>query len=348
MKRSGGVTAAAVVALLGSACQALLAVVGLLGMLFASRSASLPAPPPQAAMLMRVAAVIGSVVNFGFAAWGIATAIGLFRLKPWSRISILVFSGLLVAFAAFGSLIFLVMPLPQMPEQSPDFDSFLRAMMLFVFAVPFSVGIWWLVLFTRKSVAAQFSGTAISTGVSDSPATIEHSSFIQAPKTPQRPILISILAWFYIATAIASTPWYFVGQFRNMPMPFFGTLLEGKVVAVYYVVSLSLLLTSGFALLKNKIWGFWLAFAIQLFGLLNVGANFLIPGSAGRFEKFATAINANFPSGMPLEPSNYARVFMPVGFAAGAIFSVAVLWLLWTSRTGFFEVATAATSAPTP
>src|SRR5215469_15518648 len=115
-------------------------------------ASSIPVLQPRGAMVMTAGAVIGSFFNFGIAAWGITTAIGLFRLEPWSRISLLIFSSLLVAVSAFDSLGWLILLTTPLPL-------YRKAVTFFLLVVPFSAGMWWLIFFTRRSVAAQFSGT---------------------------------------------------------------------------------------------------------------------------------------------------------------------------------------------
>jgi hypothetical protein len=80
------------------------------------------------------------------AALGIATSIGLLRTKEWARISIIVFSVLLILMAAFGVLVFAVMPTPPSPHE--DFPASVQEIMRIL--VPafagtlMCIGVWWL------------------------------------------------------------------------------------------------------------------------------------------------------------------------------------------------------------
>ncbi len=58
-------------------------------------------------------------VLLGLAAWGITTAVGLFRLRVWSRWSILVFSSLLAFMGGSTALMMAFIPLPPTPGVSP-------------------------------------------------------------------------------------------------------------------------------------------------------------------------------------------------------------------------------------
>jgi len=288
---------------------------------------------------MVAVAVMSSLFNLGFAGWGLATGIGLFRLKPWARISTLVFAGFMAVGAAFAALLFLLIPLPARPNIGPGSDFIIRVIMGLVCAIPLSVAVWWLVFFTRKSVVAQFSALPITTTSQVAQAVIPPPTFVPGPPRLQRPIILTIVAWFYLASVISSAPWYFVGLFRKIPFLFFGTILEGKAVLIYFALSIFVFLAAGIGLLKNRIWGFWLAFGIQLFGFLNVSVSLLLPGRAGRLERYMSSFQLNFPLELPGPMANYFGMIMGVGLAGGMVVSAVVLWFLWTCRRRFFEFA---------
>lgn len=207
MKRTAGITAAAVIALLGSACVAFLGIIEFFGILFASRFGSAAETlPNQGAIPMVVGAAVGSLFNLGFAGWGLATGIGLLRLKPWSRISALVYAGLLAFSTAIAALIFLFLPLPAAANTGQNFKFIFRAIMEAFCVVPFSVAVWWLVFFSRKSVAAQFSARPDSTTSPVAQAVISPPTFVPEPPRLQRPIILTIVAWFYLASVIMSAP----------------------------------------------------------------------------------------------------------------------------------------------
>ena len=205
MKRSGGVTAAAVVALLGSAGLGLVAVSELSGALFISRFHPGGQALPEEGVIPAVASmVMGSLFNLAFAGWGLATGVALIRLKPWSRISTLVYAGLTGVCASFAGLIILFVPIPGPASAGQNFSGIFRVALELFLAIPFSIAIWWLILFTRKSVVAQFSGTPgpeVAAQVADTAAVP-----VAGTPPPQRPMIITILAWFFLVSAISSVP----------------------------------------------------------------------------------------------------------------------------------------------
>src|SRR5437868_4242160 len=106
-----GVTLAAVAAVLGSVLFCLLAAVMLL-------SALVPSPQPQAPAYLKAVSFVMCLVMLGFAGWGITTAVGLFRLRAWSRWSILVFSALLAFIGGSSALMISIIPMPPTPQVS--------------------------------------------------------------------------------------------------------------------------------------------------------------------------------------------------------------------------------------
>jgi hypothetical protein len=150
--RSAAVTAAATLSLLG--CSSALFFWGYFIL------ALLNAPPVQhgrhvyelqPGLFLLIAVVPPAVI-----ALGIRTGVGLFQLRPWARISALVWAALtlafclaLIAFRPFETFFIserFVAPLESMKQ--------LIAISLLILLMPSSI--WWLFLFRMKSVKAQF------------------------------------------------------------------------------------------------------------------------------------------------------------------------------------------------
>jgi hypothetical protein len=85
--------------------------------------------------------------------WGLATGFGVLKAWPLARISILVFSSLLVLGGISGALVFLFMPNGDMSGWSLFA---VKAFALGTTLMPAAVGVWWFVLFTRRDVKAYF------------------------------------------------------------------------------------------------------------------------------------------------------------------------------------------------
>src|SRR5215467_3419442 len=99
MNRSASVTVVSVFSLLGSL---LLFGMGLLStvavVVTGASNSALKQPGGSIAV---VGMIVGTFFLIAFAIWGIATSIGLFLLKRWARLSILVFSVLLTIMSVF-------------------------------------------------------------------------------------------------------------------------------------------------------------------------------------------------------------------------------------------------------
>jgi hypothetical protein len=340
MKRSAGVTAAAVVALVGCGCICLLNVLSLFGLLALSRKGIPETPLPQQGPISLVASMGWAVFfEIGLAAWGILTALGLLRLKGWSRISMLIFAGQLAVIAGFGGLILLILPLPKTLGTPENFSSILRISTALFWGATLLIAVWWLVIFTRKSVVAQFSGVPATVTVPGDPA----SGRIGAPAviTPKirRPLTITIIAWLYVAYVAMMIPAWLISGARSTPAPFFWTLLEGRGLLIYYLLFGAVMLASGIGLLKNKAWAFWLTMGIQTFGLLNIAAVVLLPGREARWERFTESLSHSFPPETLDQSLSFIKTALAISAAGGFIFALAVMWLLWSRRKRFLEFA---------
>ena len=104
MSRPIAVIASAVVAILGSIVTLVFAVAGIASM-FVETSQSRP-PTSTASVLA------GAAMFIALGIIGVWTSVGLFRLRPWARTSILVFSGFLAAGSLFDLLVTMTVPIP--------------------------------------------------------------------------------------------------------------------------------------------------------------------------------------------------------------------------------------------
>src|SRR5690242_4234986 len=114
LRCSAGVTASGVVTILGSALLAVAAVFMIASTFIVPAR---PVEPPYAEATI----VAMGVVLLGFAAWGITTAIGLFRLRGWSRWSIVAFSAMLALVGVTSAGAMLMVPMPPPANVSPEF-----------------------------------------------------------------------------------------------------------------------------------------------------------------------------------------------------------------------------------
>ena len=142
MKKPFGVTASAIVALLGSLLMLGLCVVLCLVLVLSPGRG--PMPPET-----KLGMVLGLGI-FGFlGAWGTATAIGLLRLRNWGRVSILIFATLLALTGVVAAPAILLIPAP--PTAPPNFNA-IRAGMAVFYGVLGALGALWLYYFSRRDM----------------------------------------------------------------------------------------------------------------------------------------------------------------------------------------------------
>jgi hypothetical protein len=100
------------------------------------------------------AVIIGLLLQAVLAAWSFANAFGLLRRRPWARVSILCFAGVLVVFNLLGMLGALA-ALSNLPEGSLKIFGAISE--LLPRAVLALAGAWWLILFNRQPLRTAFS-----------------------------------------------------------------------------------------------------------------------------------------------------------------------------------------------
>ena len=255
-KPSASVISAGVVAILGSILAILGCALGIIGTTAISTSRSgqnLPAfvkPVTIAVMLFFMAVAV----------FGLFTGFGLFRLKNWARISALVWAGVTAFFGACTLLFTLFMPFPTTPGQEPISTALLKTFMFVFYGIPFGVGIWWLILFNRPGIRAQFSGEVLP----GQPET---------PKGPRCPLPVAVVAGFLVFSFVIVLAFPLFGF--PLPVILFGRMIHGPMGAGVYGLTALLSLAAAVGLLKLKRWSYPLILGVQLFWLLSGAVTFL-------------------------------------------------------------------------
>jgi hypothetical protein len=255
-KPSASVIVAGAVAILGSALAIFVCALGLIGTALISSAPgreNLPAPAKSAAMVMLL-------FFMAVAVFGIFTGVGLFRLKSWARISALVWAGII---AFFSALILSFLPFMPVPETSAGLSepaAHLKFLMYLAYGIPLVVGIWWLTLFTRPGIRAQFSAEALP----DQP---------QAPRRPHCPLPVAVIGGFFVLSFLFT----FAFPLLHMPLPviLFGHRLNGTLGPAVFALMATLLLAGGLGLLKLKRWSYPLVLSVQFLWLSSSTVTFL-------------------------------------------------------------------------
>jgi hypothetical protein len=321
MNRSAGLTISAVVVLLGSALALLMGFM----MLFASTSGV--SVPQNQAQFFKYFMMIAAVLFFAAGAWGISTGMALLRLREWSRVSMMVFSALLVFLCIPGLLMFLMVPFPPPgtavnPQLTPSILTGMRIFFTLLYAALAVLGGWWLYFFNKRSTKEQFLKLP---GV---PPERMSSDPMLAAGT--RPLSITLIAWYLLISAFIGV----LGLSVNPPVFFFGFFFKGTFASlIMFGLALVQSLTA-FGLLKLRPWGRTLAIYYFQFLIFNSLTMVLIPGTQARFDQAMGDMMRDMQGS-----SNPAQVMhFPIWF--GVIFAVPLLaLLLWVvvSRKDVFH-----------
>ncbi|HEV2340287.1 MAG TPA: hypothetical protein VGS15_00645 [Candidatus Acidoferrales bacterium] len=332
MKRSGGVTAAAVVLIVGSGFLVLMAgMVGLLPML--------PQPANEQNPFGMGFFYFEAVFILAVAGWGIATAVGILRLRNWARISILVISGLAIVMSFFTMLMtFLLVPMiSQEAKIPPGAVSFIEIFELIMFGIPLGIAIWWMALFLLKSVKVQF-GAAQLVGTAQAPAGIGPTvatSVSSPPSGAKIPVSILVIAIYFLATAPFFLLTFTVPFMRHLPVVVLGTLVRGGLRWEFVLVTAILHVVLGLGLLWRKTWAHVTTCAYCVFLLANSIAIIVRPAALDQMLKAVQDADPFLAQSI----SNLQPTFFHYEMYGGAVFGIALagtaLYFLLTRREAY-------------
>ena len=307
-----GIRASAVLAIAGSVATLVLGGVMLFGLLVAPRPAPGPAAPP---FPLAAIGIVMAVLFAGLSAWGICTAIGVFRRRGWARVSIVVFAILLTFMGVGAGLAILFMPaLPSQEGVSQNLMDIVRWSMAGFYGVLAAIGVWWLVLFNLSSTKEYFVPGA----------PVEPSA---------RPLSVSVIGWFLL---IGSLFLAVMAVFR-LPAFVFGVVITGWGGLIVYTIFAAAQIYLGTGLLHLQeparigTIGYFCLTALS--SLLNVAP----PGLAAKMETLQRAMPKFFPNGATATMPQPGWVFALMGVAIAAV----PVWFLVRQRAAFVRSAAA-------
>jgi hypothetical protein len=302
MSKPVGVTASAVVAILGSIL-ALLFTAGAIASLFIVTAQ--PQPPNSAQFVIAGAAMFAILGGLGI--W---TSVGLFRLRSWARTSILVFAGFLAACSIVGLISTMAMPLP--PEMAAGTGPSFRLVTAVMFGIPLAIAVWWLIQFNTRSTKAAFA-----------------SPLPEA--APQRPMSITVIAWAFIigtASCLFLIP-------THVPVFLFGAILNGWIAGVIYAFFAALSLYIGKGLLDLRERARVLAIAWFGFGFVHMTVVALVPSLRQRMLELQRTLELQrmVAQQHPIAFDQGMMTSVMLGFTA--ILIASAIWFLVRNRAAF-------------
>jgi hypothetical protein len=304
MSRPVGVTASAIVAILGSILALVFAGMGIASLFIETTR---PQPPNSAQLV-----IAGTMIIVAFAGIGIWTSVGLFRLRSWARTSILVFAGFLAAGSVFSLLI--TMAIPKSPTYSADTEHVVRLAMAAMFGIPLAIAVWWLIQFNSQSTKAAFACPIVE------------------PASP-RPLSISIIGW----TCIAGGATCLFPLLMRSPAFWFGVTFTGWSAGLLYAVFGALQLYIGKGLLDLRERARILAIAWFGLSFVQLAVVTLVPSLRQRMLEFPGTMEPSQPNPIPVES---LITMMYVVFAFGGIVAAAAIWFLIRERAAFVRAET--------
>jgi uncharacterized membrane protein (DUF2068 family) len=325
MKRLPGVIFSAILLILGSLFQLLMAVGMALGaaveqnLVRSGGHLGAGAVAPMPAWMPLFTYGIGAFF-VALAVWGILTAIGLFRVRRWARYSVLVIGGCLTLIGLPSMLITLVLlavplPLPSTvdPAQAHTVHAMTRVafgVVAFIYGLLCAVGISWLAYFNLKKVRELFAGAL--------------GQRVESP----RPFLISVIAVLCMIGGITAL----LVAFLPLPLAFLGFILHGWEKAAVYLVYAGLPIGAAVGLWRLKEWGRRLAMVVQVVGLAQYAVYLVRPSL---MTNYSAELNRALHLSQPQAPPQFQTMFYIPIFGFGILFLVAIVWILIHYRGAF-------------
>jgi hypothetical protein len=275
------------------------------------------------------------------AVWGILTGIGIWRLKNWARISMIVFSVLLILMSGFTGLVSLVIPIPATSTNDigPSEISAIRIGMGVFWFTLLGIGIWWLVFFNQSKVKSQFGQLAVTfAGESTSQTAYSVQTMPVRPTEPgtaKRPLSITILAWLLLVGCLFIP----LSLVLHAPAILFMRLLTGWPAIFFFLIFAASQLCIGIGLLRLRPAARIAAIVLFSFGFLNSAVFYFAPGGHARALALMDSQRTMFPwmgqvqgqSGFPLDPAP----FLVVGAVGGLVMITVPLYFLVTRKLAF-------------
>jgi len=298
---------------------------------------------PGPSFLPQLILIFVSLMYIVPAGIGIASGIGLLRLRNWARISTIVFSVVLICISVFPAVLILFMPFPTQPDQSLDQSTItvVRLVLSAFWVSQAALGVWWVVFLTRRSVRLQFQPATMQQENAFLPAYVSPVQTITTPvkTTSARPVSITVIACFMMAgSAFMLLGLVFLGVL-HIPAIFFTKLITGWLAAVLYGTLGVAQLLIGWGLLKLKPVARTLALAYFTFSLLNIAVFYLGPGHQARVATFidtqTSMMRWMVPAGAYPQEQFHPAFFLIVGFVFGAIAIAVQMYFLFTRKSAF-------------
>jgi hypothetical protein len=270
--------------------------------------------------------LMGFVVALGI--FGIATGVNLLRLRNWARIATLIWSGLTVFFCALTLAFAAIVPFPTPPNAPVNALGFVKAAVFIFYGLPLAIGVWWLILFNRKGVTAQF--------VRSAPATLDPSGFpaeVLSEPVPACPLPLMVLGGFLLLSTFSILFVFFF----PFPALVFGHVLRRAPGTIFFVAACLAGGAAGIGLLRLKGWGFWVALGLQAFWLISGIVTVSSPNYFPLMREMMAEMQARFGGPHSDYPLEHLQLYAYAGLMAPVLIGAILLFY----RSKFLEACAA-------
>ena len=259
----------------------------------------------------------------------------------------IVMSALVIAGCVFGAfgLIMVPMILKQAPGVPPTFAAVMVVVGVIMLVIPLAIAIWWLVLFTRRRVALEFSTRGAAPPetfpTADSHvalATTFSPQVSAAPAAPAIPLSILIITVFFLiscGSVLMGLPFTIR---MNVPGILMGMVVRGWVSWTYIVVLVLGQAALSIAVLRKRAWALDGLIAFAAFSAVNAVLFAISPSRKAVFDSMFAGMFSKLPTPPGMNLSDFTDTvekIIPISMAGGFLISVVILYFLVTRRRAF-------------
>jgi hypothetical protein len=259
-------------------------------------------PFPLKAMIVTMA-----VFSTAFSAWGVSTAIGIFRRRGWARLSMIIFAVLLVGMGGSALVGILFIKMPDAGNVSAQAMQNIRVGIAAFYGAMAVIGAWWLLLFNSSATKQYFADRAAVPG--------------------SRPVSIGIIAWYLLLCSVATA----IGAILRVPGMLFGVMLTGWAALAVYTAFTAVQIYLGTGLLQLQ----ESARVASIVWFALIAANSLVtvvlPGFADRIQIMQQSLPAFLRGGRQQVPIEGTGGLMLLGTLIVAV----PIWFLVRRRAAF-------------
>jgi len=281
---------------------------------------------PLPAATLRPILYVTWIITLLCALFVVVTGIQVMRLRSWARISMLAIAGCLLFFGLIGIVVMLVSAFVSVPAGPAVPQGLLLTILGVTYGVPTAISIWWLVLFTRRSVVAQFQALVAL----EPPRT---PSTLIVLNNPACPLAVRIVGW-YLGSFIIFIP-FILFLPKYIPAILFGHVFFGATAAAIYLFNFAIISIPGIGLLLLKRWSYPLTYASQILASVNAVYSALSPSYESTFRAMFEKMNMPEISAYTEQMLRYTRFISLIGL----LFPAAIVVALWVSRQKFYQAA---------